>query len=149
MPTGHEYAIAFTVAGKLSSDFRAAIKNAQGMLAGTKGKLAELNRAAANVSGMMRHKTAVAEAARAHGQAKARMQELVRSAQQAGTAINRDSAEFKKAEAAIQRTGMALDKARKSMQAFSASSGMGKTSLQGLQAQQKGIQEQIAIQSHA
>ena len=145
--SAHEYSLAFMVAGKLSADFQATFRNAQNIIKQTGGKLGELNRQASNVQGMLKQKQAVAEAGRAHGQAVTKMQALVRQAQLTGTAVNRDSKEFKEAERAVTKTGVALDKAREKMQAYAKSSGLGGQSMQQLRGQQSQIQAQIAQQA--
>lgn len=143
---GHEYKLAFMVAGKLSADFQKTFKNAQQLMKDTGGKLGELNRQASNVQGMLKHKNAVAQAGKAHAQAKVKMQELVAQAQRTGTAVNRDSKEFLQAEKAIKKTGLALDQARAKMQAYAKASGLGGMSMKQLQGQSGQLQGQIANQ---
>ncbi len=145
--SAHQYAMAFTIAGQLASSFRSSFQNAQQLMSGASRKMAELNRQAANVSGMMRQKQAVAQAAQAHAQAKQKMQELVAAAQRTGQAVDRDSKEFKQCEAAIKSTGAALDKVRASMQKFGQGSGLSGQSMGALKGQQGQIKAQVAAQA--
>ena len=142
-----EFAIAFTIAGQMASSFKGAFQGAQNVMKATSQAMQALNSQAGDIRGMQNHKEAVAKAAKAHLDAKNKMQQMIQSAKQEGTELDRNSKEFKQVEKSVKDTAKALDTARQKMAEYSKSSQFAGQSMQQLKAAQAQVQQRLALQA--
>lgn len=136
------YEIAFSVAGKLQSDFAKTFSKANSSVDGFNDKLNNLNKQAAQTGKLVKMKTEVAEASRAYNQARQNVAKLGQAISKTSNPTKQQIAEFKQAENVVSKAKATLDKKRASLKEYEDSVDSSGESMKTLIARQKELSEQ-------
>lgn len=142
----HEYAVAFTIAGKIGSDFRNAFSSASKSMSAFGKEMQNLNRQASSVDKLMKNRSAAAKLGVEYRQAQAKLREYINTQRQAGGAADKNSAEYRKLAQSVEKTKQAYEKAKTSAKEFAKANNLGGMSNGALGAMRGGLDEKIKKQ---
>lgn len=134
---GKVYEIAFKVAGQLSKNFNSTFAKASKDLSGFHKSVADLERQAQNVDGLLKLKNQTANTAREYAQAREKVAKLGRELSKTKDPSRELVQEFNKAKLALERSKTALDRNRTALRRMEADTGLAGQSIKQLTERQK------------
>lgn len=134
---GKVYEIAFKVAGQLSKNFNSTFAKASKDLSGFHKSVADLERQAQNVDGLLKLKNQIANTAREYAQAREKVAKLGRELSKTKDPSRELVQEFNKAKLALERSKTALDRNRTALRRMEADTGLAGQSIKQLTERQK------------
>lgn len=134
---GKVYEIAFKVAGQLSKNFNSTFAKASKDLSGFHKSVADLERQAQNVDGLLKLKNQTANTARGYAQAREKVAKLGRELSKTKDPSRELVQEFNKAKLALERSKTALDRNRTALRRMEADTGLAGQSIKQLTERQK------------
>ena len=134
---GKVYEIAFKVAGQLSKNFNSTFAKASKDLSGFHKSVADLERQAQNVDGLLKLKNQTASTAREYAQAREKVAKLGRELSKTKDPSRELVQEFNKAKLALERSKTALDRNRTALRRMEADTGLAGQSIKQLTERQK------------
>lgn len=134
------YEIAFKLAGQLSGNFSKTFNSASAAIGNFGAKLAELNKKALQVKGIVEQRQAVGLAAREYMKARQKVAELGRAISATESPTKKMVAEFNRAQAAAQKAKDSLDRKRDSLRQMESAAGTAGMKIKDLVARQKELE---------
>lgn len=121
----HEYAVAFSIAGKISGEFKKSFSVASRCMEDCNKALQKLNAQAGQVDKLMKNRTETAKLANQYRQAQNQFREYINAQRAAGKVADVNSKEYQKLSKSVDKTRIAYERAKKSMQEYAKTSVFG------------------------